>query len=78
MYLICKHDNLSAAHRTHVKRLGMVAYVSVPALGMWGQTHPQDKACSQSSLAYLVSSRLVRVPVLKTVKVVAFKDYSPE
>lgn len=48
-----------------------------PSTGDVGTDTSPGQGLLSSSLAYLVSSRLVRVPVMKTVKVVAFKDYFP-
>lgn len=49
-----------------------------PSTGDVGTDTSPGQGLLSSSLAYLVRSRLVRIPVMKTVKVVAFKDYSPE
>lgn len=48
-----------------------------PSTGDVGTDTSPGQGLLSFSLAYLVSSRLVRVSVMKTVKVVACKDYSP-
>lgn len=44
-----KHKDLSSAHRTHIKKLGVVVSPVTPALGRWRQAGPWGSLAIQSS-----------------------------